>query len=353
MESPPKFYFFSAQMATKFHIAKRLLEIGWQEAANKDEAIFSDENLTLNDEISKHLEYKHLLAQLVMKHAPSFMPLTYCINDSNYQQILAKIVHEHHIVNNVYEKNVKDLKWILKPSMLNNADNILLFNNVEELKVHFSNPKRLGGEHVLQRYLSNPDLIDGRKYTFRISAVITNYGGVYLYKQGYVNISAYPFEDDAFKNKKIHITNYVLDGNFSHIEQRPTQAIEDFPQIYLKMCEMVTTILRSVIKEAPFYLQPKNVKSFEIFGFDFIRDQNKKLWLLEVNQAPDAPTFEENKLDNILWKDFWQDIINEFVIPIAQDVPPKSGFTHYTQLLKAKDCYSPYKNFFYQLKHFL
>jgi tubulin--tyrosine ligase len=338
-------------MATKFHIAKRLLEAGWQEAKNKIDAIFSDANLTLNDEISKHLEYKHLLAHLVAKHCPNFMPLTYCINDNNYQQVLAKMIYENYMVNNVYEKNIKDLKWILKPSMLNNADNILLFNNVEELKVHFAKAKRLGGDHVIQHYLHNPDLIEGRKYTFRVSAVITNYGGIYFYKQGYVNISAYPFEDDSFKNKKIHITNYVLDGDFSHIEQRPTQAIADFPEIYQQMCSMVSTIFKAIIKENPFYLQPQNDKAFEIFGFDFIRDQNKKLWLLEINQAPDAPTFEENKLDNILWEGYWQDIIDEFVIPISQNIPAKRGFEHYTQLLSAKECYSPFKNFIYQLKH--
>jgi tubulin--tyrosine ligase len=253
--------------------------------------------------------------------------------------------------NNVYKKNIKDLKWILKPSMLNNADNILLFNNVEELKAHFANPKRLGGDHVIQRYLHNPDLIEGRKYTFRVSAVVTNYGGIFFYKQGYVNISAHPFVDDNFENKKIHITNYVLDGDFSHIEQRPTQAIADYPVVYQQMCVIASTIFKAIIKENPSYLQSQKEKAFEIFGFDFMQDQNKKLWLLEINQAPDAPTFEENKLDNILWAGFWQDIIDEFVIPISQQIAPKRGYAHYTQLLTAKECYSPFKNFFYRLKH--
>lgn len=348
MEKPPKFYFFSSKMATKFHIARRLLELGWEETTRPCEAIFSDANLTLNDAVSTQVEYKHLLAALVAKYCPDIMPLTYCVDDDNCQQVLAKIIYDHYMINNVYEKNIKDTKWILKPSMLNNADNILLFNNMEEVKTHFANPRRLGGPHVIQRYIHNPDLIDGRKYTFRVSAVVTNYEGIYFYKQGYVNISAYPFEDEGFKNKKIHITNYVLDGEFSHIEQRPTQAIADFDLIYAQMCHIVTCVMKALIKTSPHYLRPSKVKVFEIFGFDFMRDQNGKLWLLEVNQAPDAPTFEENKLDTILWKGFWENIVDEFVLPIAKGVPPKRHYAHYTHLLKAQDCYSSFKHFWHK-----
>lgn len=348
-----KFYFFSSKYATKFHIARRLQNENWSEVTTPAEALFTDANLTLNDEVSKHLEYKHLLAKLVSKHCSNLMPLTYSINDNNYQQVLARIVYEHYMNNNVYEKNVKDLKWILKPSMLNNADNIMLFNNIEELKAHFANPKRLGGDHVIQRYIHNPDLIDGRKYTFRISAVITNYAGIYFYKHGYVNISAHPFADDGFKNKKIHITNYVLDGDFSHIEQRSTQEITNFQENYQQMCNIVVTIFKALIQEAPYFLQTQKIKAFEIFGFDFIRDTNGKIWLLEVNQAPDAPTFEENRLDSILWEGFWQDIIDEFVLPIALHVPPKRGFARYTRLMDANECYSPLRHFFFKLKHLI
>lgn len=341
----PTFYFFSSRMATKFHIAKRLLAMGWQELTTDKSALFTDENLVLNDDISQVLEFKHLLAQLVTKHCKNLMPISYCVNDDNYSQVLARIIYVHYMVNNRYQHEVKDLKWILKPSMLNNGDNIYLFNNIEELKAHFSSTKRLGGEHVIQQYIPNPDLINNRKYTFRVSGVFTNFAGVYLYKQGYVNISALDFDlNDRFVNKKVHITNYVLDGEFANIEQRSTQTLPQFDKIYQQMCSIVHQVLSALLKEHPEYLKPQKLKKFEIFGFDFILDDKGKLWLLEINQAPDAPTFEENKLDPILWEPFWQDIIDEFVVPIALNTPPKRSYAHYQQILSAKASYSLWRS---------
>ncbi|MBS0288078.1 MAG: hypothetical protein JSR17_12330 [Proteobacteria bacterium] len=339
-------------MATKFHIAKRLIDLGWQELPHENGALFKDANLELNDEISKHLEYKHLLAQIVQQNCKDIMPLTYYVNDQNYNEVLAKIIFENYMVNNRYEKNIENLKWILKPSMLNNGDNICLFNNVEELKKHFAKTDRLGGDHVIQQYIPNPDLVDGRKYTFRVSGVITNYAGVYLYKQGYINISAFPFNlSDGFHNRKVHITNYVLDGEFANIEQRSTQLIENFDKIYGQMCDIVKRVLTGLLKTFPAYLKPQALKKFEIFGFDFMLDNTGKLWLIEINQAPDAPTFEENKLDDILWKPFWQDIIDEFVIPIALGDKAPRNYAHYQRILSANECYSWFREIFYNLKN--
>jgi tubulin--tyrosine ligase len=352
MEKTHLFHFFSSRLATRFHIARRLLAKGWQETSQIAQASFADTNLTLNDEISKYLEYKHLLAALVAKNCPDIMPITYHVNDENYQTVFAKMIFDHYMINNIYQKEIKDLKWILKPSMLNNGDNIFLFNNIEELKAHYATISRLGGDHVIQRYISDPDLIGGRKYTFRVAAVITNYAGVFLYKQGYINISGYPFDlNDGFKNKKVHITNYVIDGEFAHIEQRATQTIEDFSEIYQQMCAIVLATMQGLLKKAPGFLQPQKKQAFEIFGFDFMRDQKGKIWLIEINQAPDAPTFEENKLDNILWDVFWQDIIDDFVLPIALKVPPKRQYAHFTQILTSSQCYCSWRHFWHKLVH--
>lgn len=341
----PTFYFFEFRTATRFHISRKLLSLGWEKSHLPREATFGDHNLTLNDEISKHFEYKHLLAQLVDKYCPDIMPITYWVNDHNYKEVFAKIIYDHYMVNNQYGQNVKNLKWILKPSMLNNGDQIKLFNNIEELKKYYASAKRLGGDHVCQQYLPNPDLILSRKYTFRVSAVLTNYAGVFFYKQGYINISGYPFNlDDGFIMRKAHITNYVLDGEFANIEQRSTQTINNFEQIYQQMCSIVIATLKALLKEFPNFLKPQKTKIFEIFGFDFILDQNGKIWLLEINQSPDAPTFENNCLDDLLWKGFWQDIIDDFVLPIGLKVLPKNNYSHFTQLLSKNECYSPWRN---------
>lgn len=321
--------------------------MGWEDATTANGALFTDNNLILNDEVSKNFEYKHLLAKMVARFCPAIMPLSYAVNDANHEEIFAKMIYEHYFLNNQYVKEVAGLKWILKPSMLNNGDEIHLFNNVEELKRHYANPKRLGGDHVIQQYIPNPALIEGRKYTFRIHAVLTNYAGVFFYKQGYVNISAHRFDlEDGFKNRKVHITNYVLDGEFANIEQRSTNTIENFEQIYQKMTDIVRQAMQAILKIEPNYLAPQATKKFEIFGFDFMLDQNNKVWLLEINQSPDAPTFEENALKERMWDVFWQDIIDDFVLPISLNIPPKRAYQHFTQVMSAKETYSSWRSLF-------
>jgi tubulin--tyrosine ligase len=98
-------------------------------------------------------------------------------------------------------------------------------------------------------------------------------------------------------------------------------------------------MVKGLLKIDPRFLKPQKVKKFEIFGFDFILDQNNKVWLIEINQSPDAPTFEENPLNTILWDIYWQDIIDEFVLPIALNIPAKQNYTNFTQLLTSSQCY--------------
>ncbi len=335
-----KFYFFSTQKAIRFHISRKLLARGWEKATSAKEAIFADANLTLNDEILKHFEYKHLLAQLMEKAGKALMPLTYNINDDNCNEVFAKIIYTHYLTS-----QDNDLKWILKPSMLNNGDHIKLFSHIEEVKKHYASSKRLGGEHVLQQYITNPALIAGRKFTFRMPVVLTNYAGVFLYKEGYINISALPFTlTDGFKDRKAHITNYVLDEEFANIEQRSTQTLENFSDQYQQMSVIVKACVKDLLKRFPYFLKPQKTKIFEIFGFDFMLDATGKIWLLEINQGPDAPTFEENCLDEIFWHKFWEDIIQDFVLPIAFNTPQRE-YKNFSRLLSSHQCFSHWRYF--------
>lgn len=349
MNTPNTFYFFSYVPAIRYHISQRLLKRGWVEAPNAASAQLGDRHLTLNDEIAKNLEYKHLLAELLGQISPPIMPLTYAINDDNCQQVFAKIIFEHYLANHQYQSKIKDLKWILKPSMLNNGDEIKLFNDIESVKKHYASPHRLGGDHVLQQYISNPALIDGKKFTYRIHVVLTNYAGIFLYDQGYINISALPFNaNDDFSNRKMHITNYVLDGVLSHIEQRSTNLLEHFPEVYQQMTDIIKKVMVALLKKEPSFLKPQPQRLFELFGCDFMQDETGKLWLLEINQGPDAPTFEDNHLHTVLWDRFWQDIIDDFVLPVAQNVPPKGDYAHFTQILTSNESYSAYRNFIHR-----
>lgn len=343
-----RFCFFSYKTAIRYHLANQLLNRGWNRVEHEKSADFSDKNLTLNDAISINLEYKHLLAQLLKKYHINVMPLSYPINDENYQKTISEIIYNHYWEKGNYNPQASKIKWILKPSTLNNGDHIHLFNNIEEVKKHYATSNRMGGDHVLQQYIDTPDLIEGKKYTFRIHVIVTNYDGIWVSRHGYINISAIAFDPmDSLSLKKMHITNYVLDEELSYITQRPTWELNNFSQTYEKIKTVIQQSLLALIKEYPAYLQPLEEKRFEIFGFDFMLDSTKHLWLLEINQGPDAPMYEENKMKEIFWKDFWNALVEQFVLPAAQKEKQSRQNAKnewFIQLLTAADCYSTWKS---------
>lgn len=339
-----KYHFFSLRTATAYHLARRLDALGWARVNNESDADFSGRNLALNEAVSQQLEYKHLLAQLVSKHKLHIMPLTYCLDDDNAADIFAQIIYEHYLSSEQILDKQASLKWILKPSMLNNAENIALFESIDAVKQHYYHTNRLGGPHVLQKYITNPALINGRKFTFRIHVFVTNFGGIYLYHRGYMNISAVPFDlHQGFAEKKMHITNYMLDGVQSFITQQTTDQMPGFEDIYPQMKKSLTAVFKALIHDAPDYCAPDKPQRFEIFGCDFLLDDAQKLWLLEINQGPDAPMYEDNPLKPLLWEPFWQDVIDQFVLPIAHQTAGPIQHPHFERLFSKSQAYSPWR----------
>ena len=352
INDPFQFYFFSDRTAIRYHLKNQLTEEGWNRVFCEEEADFGDINLSLNDAISLNFEYKHLLANLLKKHNLNIMPMSYYLNDENYQKTFSKIIYQHYWRNGQYDPDACQIKWILKPSTLNNGDHIHLFNSIDEVKNHYHTQRRLGGDHVLQQYIDSPDLIENKKYTFRIHVILTNYIGVWMSRHGYVNISALEYDHhDAFSNKKMHITNYVLEGELSHITQLPTWEINDFSTTVTKIEEVIKQAILALIKEHPAYLRPDKTKRFEIFGFDVMMDKNKKVWLLEINQGPDAPMYEENKMKPLFWKPFWQEVVSHFVMPIVNGFPLVSS-KQFKQILTQKECFSRSRYWVSKLRNF-
>lgn len=338
--SQPTLHFHTYKTSIRYHIKRVLESKGWS-VGEKNSALFSDLNLTLDDEVSKHFEYKHFLAELLQKKCPDLQPLTYPINDENATQVLSKIALNHYYIDHQYQKNIPGLKWILKPSMLNNGDDIKLFNNIEELKKHFKSTDRLGGDQVIQHYVAHPALYQGRKFTYRFLALFTNYDGIYLYRQGYVNISAHPFQlEDNFVNRKVHITNYVLDGELAHITQKLASDMPHFDTLFNQVLEKVKACAQALIQKFPSYLKPQDPKQLEFFGFDFILDEAGKLWLLEINQSPDCPVDPDVNLMAPLWYPYWEAVVGDFVLPMTLGTVPQYHHKDFKQILPPRACYS-------------
>jgi len=310
------FYFRPSQSPTIVNLTKQLIVAGFEQSNGIQQANFTDKNLELDEEVSQALEYKHLLAGLVNQYCPETTPLTYVINDNNHEKVIRTIEREH-------AKN----PWILKPALLNNAEGIKLFSSVDEVYDHYASNQRYSGYHVLQQYLNKPHLLDGHKYTLRMFVVLTNFAGAYLYKDGYYNIAREKYDASDFSQLNTHLTNEHLNPNHEpNVVQMPTRGVPNFELIFEKIRVSVAKTLDALNQEKPQQLSStEGSKALSFFGFDFMLDEDLRLWLLEVNHGPCFPVDVNHVLQKHLYDDFWRAVVSDFVIPLVEDKRDNMG----------------------------
>ncbi|KAA3673556.1 tubulin polyglutamylase TTLL2, partial [Paragonimus westermani] len=97
--------------------------------------------------------------------------------------------------------------WILKPADLSGGRGIYLFNQLEDL-VYLS-------KSVVQKYITDPLLIEGYKFDLRLYAVVPSYAPfiVYVCADGLVRFATDRYDLDNLKNVYSHLTNSSINVN--------------------------------------------------------------------------------------------------------------------------------------------
>lgn len=272
-------------------------------------------------EPAQNLEYKHLLIKLISNQDPAIIPQSYHINDQNWP----------HILQILYALPKKP--WILKPSMLNNGQHIHIFATPHELEHHYSQNNRMGGDHVIQEYITNPHLLKGpqlgHKYSLRLFMILSTHFGAYLYKKGYFNIALNPYDSHNYKNLSAHLTNEHLNLNLNlnqqsykpNIIQIPTEQYALFKPFYPQIYAQLQSTISQFNLAYPQIFHTTNPHKLALFGCDFLVDSNEKVWLLELNHAPCFPIHLNHPLQESLYKKFWDAFIQCFIMPSRHNKP--------------------------------
>lgn len=298
---------------TQINLSRYLLERGWSSSHFAWQAHFSTKHLNFSEEAAQCLEFKHLLARLVNQYCPHCMMTTYTINDDNWPAVINTLAKEFYQTT----KQVP-LQWILKPSLLNNGQHIKVFQNIDEIEAHFSQPNRLGGEHVLQRYINKPHLLrDERKYSIRLFLVVTNYSDAFLYHQGYFNVAMHQYTPTQFTDLRPHLTNEHLSHDEANVIQIPSDRFAHFPELFEQIKSLTSEVIKGLRQQFPQAFVTRKTRQFALFGVDAMVDSTGRAWLLEFNHGPCFPTDDEHPLQKYLYRDFWQALIDNFVMPIA------------------------------------
>ena len=153
---------------------------------------------------------------------------------------------------------------------------------------------------IIQKYIEKPFLYNGRKCDIRIWVLITHKMDVYIFKEGHLKASSVNYSVDN-NNSFIHLTNYSLqkyNENFSKYEIGNEISFNIFQQ-YLDTLgeksfnfrELIIPKFKKIIelttKSSKNLINKKNKNyCFELFGYDFMMDEDKNVYLIEINTNP-------------------------------------------------------------------
>ena len=177
---------------------------------------------------------------------------------------------------------------------------------IQSKKKIFVDEKRKGGDIkceylILQKYLEKPLLYQGRKFDIRLWVLLIydQEDNIYIFKQGHLKATCTQYDPES-NDLFVHLTNYSVqkyNENFSKVEignEIPFKSFQDeldknntginfYKDIYPKIVRIVR-ITGGAAKGKINFLNKKYC--FEIFGYDFILDENYQPYLLEINTNP-------------------------------------------------------------------
>jgi hypothetical protein len=152
---------------------------------------------------------------------------------------------------------------------------------------------------IVQKYLDNPLLYQKRKFDIRCYVLVDGNLNVFFCREGHLKASSELYDINT-KNKFIHITNHSLQKKSSKFEQYEygnEMSYSDFKKFmeeeniplskFEKMIEDMKMLVKISFKSVGNkLLKTYPVFCFEIFGYDFILDNDFRPWILEINNNP-------------------------------------------------------------------
>ena len=152
---------------------------------------------------------------------------------------------------------------------------------------------------IIQKYLDNPLLYNGRKFDIRCYVLVDSNLNLFFCREGHLKGSSELYNLNN-TNKFIHVTNHSLQkksNKFEIYETGNEMSYIDFKNFMIKE-KIPLEKFEKMINDMKFLIQvsfkavgdkllkKENVLCFEIFGYDFILDNEFKPWILEINNNP-------------------------------------------------------------------
>ncbi|KAK9515483.1 hypothetical protein VZT92_026128 [Zoarces viviparus] len=205
--------------------------------------------------------------------------------------------------------------WIMKPVGKSQGKGIFLFRKLKDIMDWKKDGTRSEEQkdaaqvesYVVQRYIENPYLINGRKFDLRVYVLVTSYAPLkaWLYRDGFGRFSNTRFSLTSIDDKYVHLTNVAVQktapdynpekGCKWQMQQlrRYLTAKHGRETVESLFKEMDNIFVRSLQSVQRVIINDKHC--FELYGYDIMLDHNLKPWLIEVNSSPSyIPSSQED-----------------------------------------------------------
>ena len=245
-----------------------------------------------NELTRKDLLYKNLskLKELFPGTKFDFLPESYILPN------------EFTFLKDKMDKNPNQF-WIVKPVASSQGRGIFLTKNITDIPTNH--------QAIASRYITNPFLINKKKFDLRIYAFVTSIIPlrIYRFKEGLTRFSANKYSLDI-NDRCAHLTNYAVNKNNKNYIQnespfevdynsskwtltslkqyleengiRSDLIFEKIDDIIIKTFISCENNLVNAISKYCSYQE----NCFELYGFDILIDEHLNCWLMEVNLSP-------------------------------------------------------------------
>ena len=203
-------------------------------------------------------------------------------------------------VRQVFE-NEPDSTWIMKPSATNKGAEVNVITTYTKFRGIITEWTDIR-EWVVQAYIQRPLLLRGRKFHIRVYVLALGCLKVFVYQHCLVLCALEQYNTKDTDNNYAHITNtFQQQSHPSFVESECVLLLDDLdslvreqgvPDAAAKKAKMLDDIGHITAEVFDAYKGEFSVcqplpNCFELYGVDFMVDEDFNVWLLELNPGPD------------------------------------------------------------------
>jgi len=276
------------------------------------------------------LKRKDLIVNSVDTYARRFKPAPECFNKRKFFPFSYRLYLKHECKAFFKEINSKEYQAKLKKEPIqyviklgygaHRAMGVFIFdeNETRNMKKIYDNGRKCGIEtrsRIAQTYITNPLLLDfNNKFDFRVYMLVASTNPLMVYyHDGFLRVSLHTYDKHSH-DKSVHLTNTHLSKEIFADAKDHNKTINGMNEMELREYQMWTfedladylyesgkvksknwlnSYLRPTFYEAFIHTVRMSAHAFwnqsnvyEMFGLDFMLDDELNLWFIECNSSP-------------------------------------------------------------------